>query len=151
MEREVRMSEVFVSSSPDDVLSAVGVGSCLLIALYDPRARVAALAHAVLPRAGEEGPREGRRDTRFVDSAIEEMLDRLAALGSRRGLEAKLVGGANMFPCLRDETGRDNVARARERLESAGIPIVGEAVGGSMGRSAQLSVGTGTMTVRIKL
>jgi chemotaxis protein CheD len=149
MEREVRMAEVCATAAPDDILTAVGIGSCLIIALYHPRKRVAALAHAVLPLKAEP-PRNGRRDMRCVDGAIEEMLERLHKLGADDGLEARLIGGANMFPGLQDDIGRENIARARAVLRRSGIPIVGESVGGEIGRSVEFSVGSGYVTVRIK-
>lgn len=143
------MSEVFATADAREVLTAVGVGSCLIIALYDPRLRIGALAHAVLPvRNGAAGG--GKHDTRYIDEAIDEMLEQLAALGSRGGLEAKIVGGANMFPGLKEDIGSENISRARRKLNATGIPIVGESVGGAIGRSVEFSLNTGSVTVKIK-
>jgi len=144
------MSEVIVTGDPADVLTALGVGSSLTIALFDPRLKIGGLARPVLPLAFDDRAAQ-RRDTRYVGGAIDEMLERLAALGSRGGLEARLVGGANMFPGLRDDMGQLNVACARMKLKQAGIPIVGESVGGDTGRSVRFAPSSGSLTIKTKL
>jgi chemotaxis protein CheD len=149
MERELKMAEIIVTADPDDVVTAVGVGSCLLISLYDRRLRIGGLAHAVLPSPLAE---DGRRDTRYVEPAIKMTMERMGALGARiASMEAKLVGGANMFPGLDDEVGAGNVSEARAALDRLGVPVVAEAVGGSIGRSVEFSVASGYVIVRTKL
>lgn len=154
--REVSIAEFEVSDSSRDVLTAAAVGSSLVIVLYDCRRRIAALAHPMLPsaeKAEAAGPVSvAVKPQTYVDAAIDAVLERLQALGAGKGaLYAKLIGGANMFPELEDDIGRDNIARARERLGRAGIPVVAEAVGGSIGRSVELSVASGEVSVRFKI
>lgn len=154
--REVRIAELEATADARDVLAAAAVGSCLVIVLYDCRRRIGALGHALLPSAEKEeaaGPvGVAIKPQTYVDGAIDLMLERLEALGAGRGaLYAKLIGGANMFPELEDDVGRDNIARARERLGRAGIPVVAEAVGGSSGRSVEFSVSTGEVKVSFKI
>ncbi|MFB0524815.1 MAG: chemotaxis protein CheD, partial [Phycisphaerae bacterium] len=64
--------------------------------------------------------------------------------------EAKLIGGANMFPSFNSDIGKDNVSSAKEKLKKERIKIVGECVGGSQGRSVEFSPTTGVVTVKIK-
>jgi len=146
---EVRMGDVAVAANPT-TLRALGVGSCVVIALYDPQLRIGALAHAMLPpdsrRTGQ-----GTRDLRYVDMAIDEMLARMATLRSKReDIEAKLVGGADMFPDFSSDISRLNVLRAQEKLKNEGIKVVGEAVGGSVGRSVEFSPVSGIVTVKVR-
>jgi len=66
-------------------------------------------------------------------------------------LEAKLVGGANMFESIVHQpipVGLRNVAASRERLIEKGIPIVGEDVGGSQGRTMIFSLSDGRVEIR---
>jgi len=73
-------------------------------------------------------------------------------MGGRGGrMEARLVGGASMFATLMVpgslNMGERNIRAAREALRKAGIPILGEAVGGDHGRSVHFNVGEGRTVV----
>lgn len=159
-EIEVKMGELAVAKREDNLIVS-GVGSCLIITLYDPRLRIGALAHTMLPsrqrglsqeqksRLAPQVPVPG--DTKYVDTAIDAMLEKMANLGARReDLEAKLVGGANMFSAFASDMGKENILTAKERLKKEGIKLLGESVGGSQGRSVEFSVATGIVTVRMK-
>jgi chemotaxis protein CheD len=135
-EIEVKMGEYQVLGSHEN-LSASGIGSCVVITLYDPRRQIGGMAHAMLP---ENIPRQ-----------IEDMLYKMYSLAcSHRHIEAKLVGGANMFPGLESEVGLKNISIARRKLKDEGVKLVGESVGGSMGRSVEFCTGSGIVTVKIK-
>jgi len=174
MQKEVQMGQIETGKN-EDVLIAPGIGSCLVIALYDSKQKIGALAHTMLParrmsatadyadRKTADYAEESRRsrrlqsaasavaDTRYADTAIDEMLKRIDALGAKReDLEAKLIGGANMFSAFTSKIGEDNISYARKKLQNAGITIVGECVGGSQGRSVEFSVATGIVTVKTK-
>lgn len=161
MNKDVRIGEIEVAKGGDDLIAS-GIGSCLVITLYDPKQKIGALAHTMLPahRMSFElrNPKEERRkanlkspDTRYADTAIDEMLKRIEGQGAKRqNLEAKIIGGANMFSAFRSSIGENNISYAREKLKKEGIPIVGECVGGSQGRSVEFSVASGIVTVKTK-
>lgn len=141
------------------VLSASGVGSCVIITLYDPKLKIGAMAHAMLPSRDEvqttrkkEGcARYKKEDTRYVDAAIDEMLKKMGAQNpDRRNLEAKIVGGANMFSAFNSDIGEKNILSAEKKLKREGIKIAGKSVGGSIGRSVEFCVASGIMTVKVK-
>jgi chemotaxis protein CheD len=131
-----------------ETLVAYGLGACVAVALFDPGARVGALAHTLLPT------REGNRDVapaKFVDSAIRTMLTEMVEAGASYGaVEARLVGGADIFelPDLAKGAGERNVAAARRELDRLDVPIVGEATGGTRGRAAEFDTGRGRLAVR---
>lgn len=155
-----------------------GVGSCLVITLYDPNLQIGALAHAMLPSSRTQNTQHETRssgdlssealsgrqaclvaeqvsarveDTRYIDVAIDQMLKWLKTQGAKReDLEAKLIGGANMFPSFESDIGKDNVLDAKDKLKKEGIKIVGECVGGTQGRSVEFSPTTGVVTVKVK-
>lgn len=145
----VRIGEVKVAAA-DTVLYTIGLGSCVAIALYDPRERIGGLAHAMLPEPGN-----GRRTAppgRFATTAVGELLTQLEQEGaSLRRLRARLAGGASMFRDLLEgeglRLGRRNVEAARETLQAAGIPVDGEDVFGTYGRSVYLHTGDGRLLV----
>jgi chemotaxis protein CheD len=140
----VRMGELAVSARRGQLV-ALGLGSCIGLALLDRRLGTAGLAHVVLPQAPE-----GQRSLKFADRAVPELISRLLGLGARRiRLEAVLVGGASMFaasPAL--EVGSRNEAAVREQLESLRIPVLASATGGSRGRTVRVDVATTTVSVR---
>jgi chemotaxis protein CheD len=140
----VRMGELAVSARRGQLV-ALGLGSCIGLALLDRRLGTAGLAHVVLPQSPE-----GERSLKFADRAVPELISRLLGLGARRiRLEAVLVGGASMFaasPAL--EVGSRNEAAVREQLESLRIPVLASATGGSRGRTVRVDVATTTVSVR---
>jgi len=146
----VGISEYRVAEAPD-VLVTYGLGSCLGITLYDPEAKVGGLAHTLLP-----APRSGlenSRLTKFVESSIRIMADELCTMGGeRQRIEAKIIGGANMFTSLHiapEETiGNRNILSARETLAALGIALISEDVGGAYGRTVEFDLSTGKVLVR---
>jgi len=171
------MGDVAVSEGPHNLITS-GVGSCLVVTLYDPKRQIGALAHTMLPLSPTQNTEHETRlpgrlsseslpgqqaclvaqqvsakvkDTRYIDVAIDEMVQRMQTKGAKRqDLEAKLIGGANMFPSFDSDIGKDNVSSARDKLQKEGIRIVGECVGGSQGRSVEFSPTTGVVTVKMK-
>jgi chemotaxis protein CheD len=154
-ETEVKMGEIAVADCPG-ALVVTGVGSCVVVTLYDAKRKMGALAHTMLgPSQNGEAETDRTSPVKhpgcYVDRAIDEMCKRLIALGAmHQGLEAKLVGGANMFPLLKSDIGAKNVASAKKVLENKGIRLVGEAVGGSIGRSVHFSIHSGIISVKTR-
>ena len=143
---EVEIAHSKIARDPDNLI-ARGLGSCVVVILYDPKLKIGALSHAVLPHHKNQ---EYNNPARFVDTAIDDMLHKMIALGcTRRNIEAKIVGGANMFPDVESSIGKDNVLSAREKLKKEGIKITGEATSGTVGRSIEFSTKTGLATVKM--
>ena len=135
---------------PEDTLVTLGLGSCVAIVLHDRRAGVGGLAHVLLPEPALA--RDRHNSAKFAATAVPMLVDELAALGaSSKRLEARLAGGASMFATLMVpgslNMGERNVRATREALRKAGIPILGEAVGGDFRRSVRFSVGEGRTLV----
>jgi chemotaxis protein CheD len=136
----VRMGEFAVSSAPGDELVAIGLGSCIGLALVDREAGVAGLSHVVLPESqGKPGPA-----AKFADLAIPDLISRLLEAGAeRRRLQAVMIGGARMFTVGASlDIGARNSEAVREALVSERIKIHAEEIGGNRGRTARVIVGT---------
>jgi len=148
----VDMAQVKVTQEPNRLV-ALGVGSCVVITIYDNTLKVGAMAHAMLPDSTKRN--SSTKPFTFADLAIDGMIRQMNAVGSiKQNMEAKIVGGANMFPLFGDDalkTGNENVLAAKKKLQQIGIPLVGEAIGGNIGRSAELDTASGILTVRIKI
>jgi len=149
MNIEVKMGDIAVAQPPSN-LAASAVGSCLIIIFYDPGPLIGAMAHAMLSTHSLAAKHQ-LKDTKYIDPAVDEMIERMLASGAKKGnLEARLVGGANMFPALKSDIGKNNVLSAKKKLEEEGIRLIGECVGGSIGRSVEFSTTTGVVTVKTK-
>ncbi|HEX7120159.1 MAG TPA: chemotaxis protein CheD [Longimicrobiales bacterium] len=145
----VRPGDVEVAGA-GTVLATLGLGSCVAVALHDPGSELGALCHAMLP-----APLPGRSAVsvgRFASLVVPAQVEKLESAGADRSrLRAWLVGGATMFSIFagdQESVGSRNVRAARAALESLGIPVVAEDVGGTYGRSVYFTVGEGTIEVR---
>ena len=146
--RPVRMGELAVASR-DEVLAAVGLGSCIGVALIDERSAIAGLAHVLLPE-----PSSGREGGpgRFATTAVPALMQEVVRAGAARDrLVAKMAGGASMFSGLSNNgiaaVGQRNAAAVRRALEQLGIPLVGEDVGGTWGRTVHVQASDGAYIV----
>jgi chemotaxis protein CheD len=143
-----RMAEIAVSRHEADVLIALGLGSCIGVALLDRASLVAGLAHVVLPesRAGAATP------GKFADTAVPALLRQVTGLGaSQSRLHAVLVGGAQMFSAGAGgalDIGRRNEEAVKAALAAAGIPITTTLTGGNAGRTMRVHVGAGLVTCK---
>jgi chemotaxis protein CheD len=141
---DVSVGQVFVGKE-SDILTASGIGSCVVVSLYDRKQRTGAMAHALLPSASTVA---APPDAKYVDAAIDAMIAKLVAHGAdKEHLAAKIVGGANMFANFGAGIGIQNVAAAREKLKAEGITVLGECVGGGVGRSVKFDTASGLMSV----
>lgn len=135
----VGISEAKVGEEGDRLVTS-SLGSCVGIVLYSVMKRVGGMTHVLLPK----------RLDGLVDGILEEMDERGASL--RNGIKGYIVGGACMFSGVEGkrvgELGRRNVDKAREKLEKERIKIAGEDVGGHHGRSLELDITTGKVTVK---
>lgn len=144
-----RMAEIAVSRHEADVLVALGLGSCIGVAVLDRASLVAGLAHVVLPES-----REGSAAVpgKFADTAVPELLRQVIALGAVKSrLSAVLVGGAQMFTSGASgslDIGRRNEQAVRTGLAVAGIPISVAVTGGRAGRTMRVHLDSGIVTCR---
>ena len=147
-EISVRMGELATSSDPGTVLVSIGLGSCIGLALVDAGARIAGLAHIMLPGPGEAA---GRPPATFADSGVAALLDRVVELGARRArLTAAIVGGAQMFSSTGElQVGARNEEAVRVALRDAHLPIAAAETGGSVGRTIRVYLDVARVTSRV--
>lgn len=141
----VRMGEIAVSATEGDELIALGLGSCIGLALIDSKSGVAGLAHVVLPESRDSGSEPGK----FADLAVPELISRMRRAGAGERMEAVLTGGARMFELGSElDIGARNEAAVREALAHARIKVAAAATGGNRGRTVKVLPGQGTVSVR---
>lgn len=166
---DVSMSDMKAAGNPH-MLRSSGIGSCVVVTLYDPVKKVGAMAHPMLaePTRGLNGLhadktdsvksvaiRKNPRSLRYVEQAIDAMISELTKMGAKKErLEAKLVGGANMFKVFDkspDSIGAQNVEAAKKKLEKEGIKVIAADTGENCGRSVVFELTTGVVEVKTKI
>ncbi|MGN0665200.1 MAG: chemotaxis protein CheD [Huintestinicola sp.] len=134
----------------NDVLATYALGSCVGICLYDAEAKIAGLAHIMLPWSKEAAnPNDGLR--RYADTGITELIQKLCGAGAKQyRLTAKIAGGAQMFKTNSAvfNIGERNVEAVKKVLDTYRIPIIAEETGLNYGRTVFFYSEDGIMEVR---
>ena len=131
-------------------LITYALGSCIGICLYEPRLKLGALIHIMLPLNMETGRKSPMK---YADTGIRETLKRMEAMGARRTqIVAKIAGGAKMFEVSGNGSlgniGQRNIESVHMVLKKEGIRLLREDVGGSVARTLRFDVETGQGYVR---
>lgn len=132
-------------------LITIGLGSCVGIALYDHRFRVAGLAHVLLSDSKQFSRGKSELNpAKFADTAIPTLIEKMKQQGASRNLlVAKIAGGSQLFNLNTNviRVGDKNIEMVRKKLEECSIPLVAEDVGGNYGRTMKIDVTTGKVYI----
>jgi chemotaxis protein CheD len=145
----VGLSEWRVAADGETLVSH-GVGSSVVVALYDPQTGVAGLARATLPRRAEARSSSAAAST-YADAAVRELLESMIEAGaSYSAVRGWLVGGSEMFDLerLSTDTANRTVEAAAETLARLNVELVDRAVADGRGRTVELDAATGEVTLR---
>ena len=125
----VRMGEIAVSAQVGAELVALGLGSCIGLAIDRPCRPDGGAG----PHRAPESREEHRSPGKFADLAVPELIDRLRQLGGAPArFEAALVGGAKMFGLEGGlDVGARNEQAVRAALAREGIAVRAAAPGAS--------------------
>lgn len=147
----VGMADLRIGREPD-LLAVYGVGSCIIVAMYDPKSKTGGMAHVMLPDSSGI-PQDKVNPRRFADTAVPLLFQMLGNAGVfRSAVWAKLIGGAEMFPPTDDfqlNVGKNNIKAATKALELLGVPLLAAEVGGAVGRSAEFDLATGAIRLTV--
>ena len=149
-ELRVGISDYKIAEQPQSLIT-VGLGSCVGIALYDPKTKIGGLSHIMLPDS--TAFREVNKIEKFADLAIPQMVSEINKRTNNNPLVAKIAGGASMFEFSKDlphgSIGDRNVLAVEEVLKQLGIPLLANHTGGKMGRTMIIDLTTFTVTIRM--
>lgn len=150
VQRVVGIADMAVSDRADDVLITYSLGSCIGLALYDPRAGVGGLMHAQMPLSKMDPAKAAERPLMFTDTAALALLRAIFELGaSRQHLVAKVAGAAtHLDPRELFRIGERNHVMLRKVLWKNDILIAAEDVGGVASRTMHLEVASGATYVK---
>ena len=82
---KVGMADLKTCKSPE-VLTTLGLGSCVGVAIYDPVSKISGLLHCMLPDSTQF--RNNSNTAKYADSGIDELISQMVKLGANR---ARLV------------------------------------------------------------
>mgnify|MGYP004727294549 FL=1 len=147
---KVGMADLNLCRDPD-IITTLGLGSCIGIALYDPSTKIGGLAHIMLPDSTKMG--NNSNIAKFADTGIEELLNRMIKAGAVKSrLVAKIAGGAKMFEVsgLSDigNVGQRNAEASRAKLKQLGIRLIAEDTGLNYGRTVELHCDNGDYYIK---
>ncbi|WP_172556386.1 chemotaxis protein CheD [Clostridium putrefaciens] len=146
----VGIGEANIVNSPGEII-AVGLGSCIGIALYDKSIALGGLAHIILPDSTQFN--KVNNPFKFANLAIPLLLNIMEKEGAKKkNITAKIVGGASMFNFAdknkTNDIGNRNEVAVRQSLSELSIPIISTDVGGNKGRTMILDTSSGIVYIR---
>lgn len=146
----VEVGGLAVSNRAGEMLVAYALGSCVGVAVYDPRCGVGGLAHVQLPSAGSRQEAAANGPWAYADLAVPELFHRCYALGARKqGMKVVVAGGASILdPKKFFEIGRKNYLMVKKLLWQNGVFLTAERVGGQDWRTVSVEMGSGRIVVR---
>ncbi len=134
-----------------DVITTLGLGSCIGIALYDPTTKIGGLAHIMLPDS--TAIKNNSNIAKFADTGIEELLNQMIRKGANRSrIVAKIAGGAKMFEMSGGSTignvGERNAESSKQTLKKLGIKLLAQDTGLNYGRTVELYCENGKFLIK---
>ncbi|MDD4112505.1 MAG: chemotaxis protein CheD [Herbinix sp.] len=147
---KVGMADASVCKPPD-VITTLGLGSCVGIVLYDPVRKIAGLVHIMLPDSTKINNNSNKY--KFADTGIEALIQDMVSIGAiTRNLVAKIAGGAQMFSFSNNlemmRIGDRNVEATKDKLKRLGIRLLAEDTGSNYGRTIEFSPETGLLHIK---
>lgn len=143
-------AEIIIAQG-DAIITSIALGSSLGICLYDAEQQIGGYVHSILPK-------EQNHDShhlKYVDYAIKTLYKTMITKGvDATQLQAKLVGGANLFQLPEGvrgyDVGKANVKSANHILAQLHVPIIQEDVGNIYGRTIHFHVEDGLIYIETK-
>lgn len=137
---------------PPGTIMTIGLGSCIGIALYDKKKKIAGLSHIMLPDSTQFN--NVTAPMKFADLAIPILIKKMEEKGCLKSeLTAKIAGGAAMFNFsdknIISDIGKRNAEAVKRVLEEENIPLIAEHTGGNKGRTMIVNSEDGVVSIRI--
>lgn len=147
---KVGMADLNIAKAPD-ILTTLGLGSCIGLTFYDPVAKIGGMVHYMLPDSTKL--KNNTNIAKFGDTGIRELYRRMIAAGAnQRRMVAKIAGGACMFEVSGlsevGNVGSRNTEQAKLILAELKIPLIAQDTGLNYGRTVELDCSNGNYTIK---
>ena len=146
----VKIADMKVVQGTSGIIVTHALGSCIGVAIYDPRAKVGGILHYLLPESSLNKAKAQANPLTFGDTGIPLLFKEAYAKGAnKRSIIVKLAGGAEILESKGNfNIGKRNYMIARKLFWKNGVLIRGEDVGGTISRSLSLDLATGKVVVK---
>jgi len=132
------------AGSGKTLLTSSAIGSCIVMAAYDPERKAGCLAHIMLP--GKCPDSKAAEKNRYAWDAIEELLEKMGEMGSNKSeFKVFLAGGGNVLKKSNDQICTANINSVLSILKERNIEITKKALGGDVRRRLLLDISGGTV------
>ncbi|WP_419785849.1 chemotaxis protein CheD [Pseudodesulfovibrio sp.] len=148
----LQTGDCFIGVHPTLVTTVLG--SCLAVTMHAPKHGIGTICHAFLPDSSDDKRHTDPQICRYVDTALQNMLESMDRLGvPRRDIVIKMFGGSTGIAVRGMEfssynIGRRNIEMARKLLRFARLDVAVEDVGGARGRKLMFHTGTGEVWLK---
>lgn len=134
---------IYLPAIPTNLYAVLG--SCVSVCLWDKKLKIGGMNHFLYPSVSSKA----KATPQFGNVATLQLIQMMEKAGAKKdSLHAQIIGGAiPPFPTKNKDIGKNNVEVARKILNSKGIKIVSEDVGGTMGRKIVFNSYTGHIMV----
>lgn len=139
------ISDLKVSNNPGDALVTYALGSCIGVAVYDPKVKVGGLLHFMLPDSLLDTDKAKASPGMFADTGIIALFKACYAYGAeKKRMVVKVAGGANIL----DDTnyfriGQKNIMAMRKIFWRNNVLIDSEDTGENFNRTVRLELASG--------
>jgi len=146
----VGISDLKVSNKPDDILITYALGSCISVAIFDPKVRVGGLLHFMLPDSSLDLTKAKECPGMFADTGIPLLFKSCYSYGAeKKRMIVKVAGGASIL----DDTnyfriGQKNITAVRKIFWKNNVMIGGEDTGSNCNRTVRLNLSDGKCIVK---
>lgn len=128
------------------ILRSTAIGSCIVVAAYNFKNKIGAMAHIMLPGSAPEDTTE---KTKYAADAIDEMLNIMIDGQSQRGdIHVCLVGAANVLEREDDTICKANIESTMRILKEKNIAVKATAIGGTEKRSVFMDIEKGCISYK---
>ena len=132
------------------MLITYSLGSCIGLCFHDPRLKLGALLHIMLPLNMEAGR---THPMKYADTGIKETLRQMEIRGaSRARMTVKIAGGAKMFAVAGGGSlgniGQRNIESVQAIMRRENLRLIGQQIGGTVARTLLFDVVSGQACVR---
>ena len=134
----------------EGILITYSLGSCIGLCFHDPRLKLGALLHIMLPLNMEAGR---THPMKYADTGIKETLRQMEIRGaSRARMTVKIAGGAKMFAVAGGGSlgniGQRNIESVQAIMRRENLRLLGQQIGGTVARTLLFDVVSGQACVR---
>lgn len=139
------ISDLKVSNNPGDALITYALGSCIGVAVFDPKVKVGGLLHFMLPDSSLDANKAKAMPGMFADTGIIALFKACYAYGAeKKRMRVRVAGGAHILDDINYfRIGQKNIMALRKIFWRNDVLIDGEETGENFNRTVRLELSNG--------